>query len=487
MRAKSVLALWVVASLIIWESVALASDVEGTKEPGAEIASFPTSNTGEAVNPQTGEMAEEEKLYRYFGVASEFSDEGRYEEAIEILRYILEKKPEDDYVRSYLRGVTREMKLEKTRWKKKSKEDAKRLKRKRVQNLIQDGIDYYKAEDYDRALVKFSDALSLDAHNGTAKRYMKRLENHYLREVEIENLTHAHKKDITPFMDKETKEQPEVKDLIESVEMQYIALNKKADSLLDQTELGYRVEEIVISEKKKEERTRKMTMGPGDVVQISVIDHPELSGQVSVRLNGEVVLPLVNDQVIAKGLTLEEFRKKVIETMKRYVQNPRVNVSAIEFKSKSYYVIDEVGSTPYPITRADFSLRDALFTSDWGDNRALGRVIVMKPSKRKPIIKKVDAFDLVYRGKLEDDVRIEDGDVIYIPMTFAAKTTKTVQDLLGPFRAIRQARDNYLNLKWNEKDWRDITVLPINYDGESEDGKDVRLENISLRDYIISR
>jgi protein involved in polysaccharide export with SLBB domain len=424
----------------------------------------------------TGQITEEEKLYRYFGAAAALHKDGRYKEAIEILQYILDKNPHDDYIKDYLKRVKNEMRKHKALWKKDSTLGARQFKRKRIKTLVQDGIIYYKEGFYDKALLKFSDALSLSPGNSVATRYMKRLKKHYEKEINIENLTQ-----------KQTDKQSPARGPIDKIDLEYIALEKRADDLLNTAELDFRIEEIIIDKKSEERRAKQLTLGAGDTVQISVLDHPELSGQVTVQINGEIILPLVNDFVIARDLTLDELTEAIKKTMKRYVQDPKVNISAMEYKSKTYYVIDEVSCTPYPITRPDFTLRDALFTADWGNNRALGRVIVTKPSKRHPIVKKVNAFDLVYRGKLGDNIRIDDGDVVYVPMTIAAKISKSLYDFLGPFRAVRQARDHYLNLKWNEKDWEDILRTPPDYDAQAEDGKDVRLENISLRDYIVTR
>jgi len=170
-----------------------------------------------------------------------------------------------------------------------------------------------------------------------------------------------------------------------------------------------------------------------------------------------VVLPLVNDVIKIKGLTIQEATVTITNAMKRYVKDPHVTIAIDEYKSKMFYVIDEIGCTPYPITRTNLTLRDALFVSDWGDNRALGRVIVMKPHKVHPVIKKVDAFDLIYRGNLTNNVRIEDGDVIYVPLTIAAKTTKVIADTIRPFAAVRQARDEWLDLKGDRKGYAQYT------------------------------
>ena len=462
----------------------------------------------------TKEELEQEKLYRYFGVAVNLYKEQKLEEAAEILQYILDRDPEDEYIKSYLARVQKEMQIQKSDLKIADRSNAIFLKKKKIETLVQDGIDSYKNRDYDTALLKFADALGLDPNNATASAYMNKLKQYYLKEMRVENIVQDWTKskslnnetgktpastigaekgtdqkiaeaaekllndkngNATQKAADETinKNETSAKPLSDDEKMKKIILDKRAGSLLEQADLGYKIKEIIDSKELEEKKSKEFTLGPGDIVQISVRDHPELSGLTPLRLKGDIVLPLVNDTVIAKGLTVDELSEKVTEVLRRYVQDPYVNVSIVEYKSKVFYVLDENSCTPYPITRADTTLRDALFISDWGDNRALGRVLVIKPSKRYPIVKKVDAFELIFRGNLENNIRIDDGDVIYVPMTYAAKVTKTIFDTLGPFRAVRVARDEYLSGKWNQKDWEDMTRMPTKYDLQAADSKDL--------------
>jgi len=228
-----------------------------------------------------------------------------------------------------------------------------------------------------------------------------------------------------------------VEELLDEEEMNLLIINKKAGALLEETELGFRVEEIIAKQRDEERKARRFTIGKGDVVQISIRDHPELSGRVGVSIKGEIILPLTNDIVEADGLTLDQLQEELVTKMKRYVKEPVINVTIVEYRSKVFYVLDEGGATPYTISRANFTLRDALFTSDWGSNRALGRVLVMRPAKHNPIVKKIDAFDIVYRGKLKNNIKIENGDVIYIPKTVASKVTQVIGDVASPLSTFR--------------------------------------------------
>jgi polysaccharide export outer membrane protein len=233
--------------------------------------------------------------------------------------------------------------------------------------------------------------------------------------------------------------------------MSDITEKKRVEVILDQAELGQTVQRIVDTRKDDQRKQDQLAIGGGDVISVIVRDHPELTGKTLVTYGGEALLPLVNDPVMVKGLTTEEATEKVTEIMKKYVKDPFVTVVIDEYRSKMFYVIDDIGCTPYPITRPNMTVRDALFLADWGTNRALGRIILMKPHKTHPIVKKIDAFDIIYRGNLAGNLRIDDGDVIYTPMTIAGKTTQTVNDTIAPFQAVQTARNLWLQSKWSQK------------------------------------
>ena len=471
----------------------------------------------EAVGFEPGQT-EDERLYRYFGVAMQLYKDGRLGEAIEILRYISDKKPEDKYVKTCLDKVVAEQESGRKRWISKAKVESSAIRRDMLKNMMKDGIDYYKQKRFDMALLKFADLLSMDPDNAEAKKYFEKLKEHYLKETRVEDVVASYeagesvpeaitvggvankimddeerdiKIAVRKILDDEEaavksaelrlldpkgngrseqtakilkKEEAElevfVDRLLDEEETSKLVQDKRLSLMLDQADLGLVVENIIEKAKKEESRKDMFTLGPGDVINVMVRDHPELSGRMVVRLDGNIILPLVNDPVKVSRLTVDEVSAAVTEVVKRYVKEPYVSAIIEEYKSKRFYVIDEVGCTPYPVTRANLTLRDALFVADWGNNRALGRVIVMTPDKIHPIVRKIDAFDIIYRGNLQNNIRISDGDVIYIPITAAAKITKTIVDAVSPVAAINIAKDQWLNTKWNTQGWQNVGRIP---------------------------
>ena len=403
------------------------------------------------------------------------------------------------------------MKLEDVKWKNGTASEATSMKKDKVKTLLREGIDFYNNKDFDNALVRFYDILAIDPKNSTAKEYMDKLKSYYPKKLEAEEIVNnLDKKGLSYFKEKPRQLQdsspspiqkaadammdkadsvPEglAETMLNDAQMEKVASDKRAEELLKEVEFGMEADAIISAKRAEDIRSSQMMLGSGDILRMSVMNHPEFSGDISVQSNGYISIPLTGDEVAASGFTINELNDKVTQVIDKYIEDPRVSVFMITSRSQIFYVIDEISCAPYPITRPDFTLRDALFLSDWGDNRALGRVIVMKPSPRNPIIKKIDAFSIIYRGNLKDNIRIMSGDVIYIPMTIMAKTTKGIYDTIAPFRAVQTARDEYLNLKYNKKDYESFFRLPKDYESESEVAKNSNTNYYSMPNLYLNR
>jgi protein involved in polysaccharide export with SLBB domain len=67
-------------------------------------------------------------------------------------------------------------------------------------------------------------------------------------------------------------------------------------------------------------------IGPEDVLSIVFWRDKEMSTRVTVRPDGRISLPLLDD-VQAAGLTAEQLRGRLIEESKRFFANPAVTVA----------------------------------------------------------------------------------------------------------------------------------------------------------------
>jgi polysaccharide biosynthesis/export protein len=87
-------------------------------------------------------------------------------------------------------------------------------------------------------------------------------------------------------------------------------------------------------------------IGVDDELQISVWHEAELSMPVTVRPDGMITLPLLNDLSVL-GLTTRELQNLLTEKLKPFVTEPQVTVSARAIRSRKVYL---VGQVPRPGT-----------------------------------------------------------------------------------------------------------------------------------------
>ncbi|MFC6746256.1 polysaccharide biosynthesis/export family protein [Methylobacterium persicinum] len=90
-------------------------------------------------------------------------------------------------------------------------------------------------------------------------------------------------------------------------------------------------------------------LGPGDVVEVSVLGVQDYRRRVTVDVDGAVALPLVGE-IPAEGLAVGDLRRRITEGLVagRALKNPDVTVELVEYRP--FYVSGDVarpGAIPY--------------------------------------------------------------------------------------------------------------------------------------------
>ncbi|MCM8813896.1 MAG: polysaccharide biosynthesis/export family protein, partial [Candidatus Omnitrophica bacterium] len=95
-----------------------------------------------------------------------------------------------------------------------------------------------------------------------------------------------------------------------------------------------RVKQRVTAEEKiKKEQFAAYTLGPGDVIEITVRRHTEFSGRFTIGSDRRIQYPFVGDVELA-GLTKPQALERVREVLADYVSNPEIYVTILEYNSK---------------------------------------------------------------------------------------------------------------------------------------------------------
>lgn len=156
-------------------------------------------------------------------------------------------------------------------------------------------------------------------------------------------------------------------------------------------------------------------IGPEDALDIAVWKNPDLSRTVSVRPDGMISLPLLND-IQAAGLTPLELRDVLVGKLKEYMPAPEVSVVVTDVKSFKVSVIGEVGQPGRLELRSRTTVLDALASSGgFKEFAKRDRVVVLRPSgnsmKRIPF----DYDKVTDEGGEAGNFFLQPGDIIVVP------------------------------------------------------------------------
>lgn len=165
----------------------------------------------------------------------------------------------------------------------------------------------------------------------------------------------------------------------------------------------------------------RLTLGPGDVVTLSIFGHPELTKpEVFVGPDGRVSYLEAQD-VLAAGLTIDELRKKLDDELANFRRAPSSIVTPVAFRSKKYFVLGKVAqrgvfTLDRPITVVEAVARARGLETNLRDRTLveaadLSRSFLARQGKRVP----VDFEKLFQAGDLSQNVPLEPDDYLYFP------------------------------------------------------------------------
>ena len=162
------------------------------------------------------------------------------------------------------------------------------------------------------------------------------------------------------------------------------------------------------------------TIGPLDALTIFVWRNPELGASVSVRPDGRITLPLINDMV-AVGKTPTKLSDDIRDALGTYIKDPIVSVIVNNFSGTFAQQIRIVGAAEKPASvayRSDMTLLDVMISVGGLSQYAAGnraKLVRYDPVTRKQNEFRLRIDSLLKRGDIKANVKLQPGDVIIIP------------------------------------------------------------------------
>ena len=191
-------------------------------------------------------------------------------------------------------------------------------------------------------------------------------------------------------------------------------------------------------------------LGPGDNLVLILTGDVEASYQLPVTREGFIVIPQVG-QIYVANLTLAQLEQLLASRLARVYSGvhgtsggtTRFSISVARLRSNQIYVVGDVqrpGS--YVVSSAGTALTALYAAGGPTVNGSLRRVEIRRGGQ---VVDTLDVYDYLIRGDASHDVRLQSGDVVFVPVhgtrarivgeiirpaTYELKATETLRDLI---------------------------------------------------------
>lgn len=156
-------------------------------------------------------------------------------------------------------------------------------------------------------------------------------------------------------------------------------------------------------------------IGPGDVLEISVWNEPDLTKELVVPPDGVLSFPLI-DPIKVTNLSITALKKVVTKRLSEYVPDATVTVLLLGINSLKAYVIGKVKNPgEYPITLETTVLQILAKAGGLTPFASDGNIKILRKKNNKVINIPFD-YGEVEKGKnLEQNIVLQIGDVVLVP------------------------------------------------------------------------
>jgi polysaccharide biosynthesis/export protein len=183
------------------------------------------------------------------------------------------------------------------------------------------------------------------------------------------------------------------------------------------------------------------TVGPNDVLMVTVLNQPQLTGKFTVEADGTFAFPPIG-RVVAGGLSVRAIEDSVRERLRAagYLNDPRVSVAVDQYRSQQIFVMGEVKQPGSLQFTGSMTLIEALARVGSTTERAGTEVVVVRaasgsgsggpaPDPNAPSADTVRVnLQSLQSGAPSQNVPLRAGDTIFVPRAVTVFVTGEVRN-----------------------------------------------------------
>jgi polysaccharide export outer membrane protein len=156
-------------------------------------------------------------------------------------------------------------------------------------------------------------------------------------------------------------------------------------------------------------------IGADDVMKVDFWRDKELSSEVTVRPDGKISLPLLNE-IHAAGLTPAQLKDRITEEAKKYVEDPSVTVEVKAINSRKVFIVGEVKKPgPYAITGTMTVLQLLSIAGGIGDYAKGEKITIVRNEGGQQVSFGFNYKEVLNRKKLAQNIELKPGDTVVVP------------------------------------------------------------------------
>jgi polysaccharide export outer membrane protein len=156
-------------------------------------------------------------------------------------------------------------------------------------------------------------------------------------------------------------------------------------------------------------------IGSGDVLQVFVWREPELSRDVTVRVDGKITVPLLGD-VDAINRTPRQLATELATLYAKFLSSPQVTVGIAQANSSRFYVIGQVMKPgDFPLSGRLTVLQGLALAGGLKEFAKADSIVILRRDPGGESAVQVNYKRLEAGRELQQNVELKPGDTVVVP------------------------------------------------------------------------
>lgn len=165
-----------------------------------------------------------------------------------------------------------------------------------------------------------------------------------------------------------------------------------------------------------QDRQAEYQIGAGDSIRIVVFQNPDLTLETRVTENGTISYPLIGSVTIG-GMTIPAAEQTIAKALQagNFIQQPQVNIALVQNRGNQVSVLGAVGRAGrFPLETFNTRISEMLAIAGGIATGGADVVILTGTRNGKPLRREIDVAGMFLDNKLDQDIVVAGGDIIYV-------------------------------------------------------------------------